>query len=402
LIMRLQWVDLDHFRNLEPQKLQLHPRYNLLLGRNGQGKTNFLEAVGYLGSLRSFRGAGRSEMIRHRESMCRVSGSVTSGGLEKTLAFALTRKERTQFLDDRKVSSPEKYLQALKIVHFIPEDVGLVGGSPAWRRRVIDRAVFEVTPHYVSEYRKYILVLRQRNALLRKGGASAAELKSWNHALASSGAILVERRQQLIKNVSPVMEKLGERLGLGGGLGLTYIASHRRDGAEGGRRDPAARKNSPTREPPDEESIERSILECLIDLAEREVRSGHTMAGPHRDNIIFTLGKEDMNTDLARYGSQGEKRSAVLAFKLALAFIFHRMIGTWPLILLDDVASELDEVKREALGSIIRGTQAQFFISTTGEEYMFLPAEDGKIFQVTDGRLEPFEVPPRLPIKTDS
>ena len=385
-------MDLDRFRNLERQKVQLHPRYNLLLGQNGQGKTNFLEAVGYLGSLRSFRAAGRSEMIRHQESMCRVSGSVASGQMERTLAFALTRKERTQFLDDEKVNSPEEYLQALKIVHFIPEDVGLVGGSPTWRRRVIDRSVFEVTPHYVSEYRKYLLVLRQRNALLRKGGASAAELKSWNHALASSGATLVERRQQLIEDVNPTMEELGDRLGLGGGLGLTYIASHRPNGAGDKRQDPVAGEEGPIDEPAplDITSIECSILESLTDLAEREARSGHTLVGPHRDNIIFTLGEEDMNIDLSRYGSQGQKRSAVLAFKLALAVLFHRTIGTWPLILLDDVASELDETRRKALGNIIRETQAQCFISTTGEEYMFLPAEEGKIWMVEEGLLKPF------------
>jgi DNA replication and repair protein RecF len=386
--MRLQWVDLDHFRNLERQKVELHPRYNLLLGRNGQGKTNFLEAVGYLGSLRSFRAAGRSEMIGHRESMCRVSGSVASDGMERALAFALTRKGRTQFLDDQKVNSPEEYLQALKIVHFIPEDVGLVGGSPSWRRRVIDRSVFEVTPHYVSEYRRYLLVLRQRNALLRKGGASTAELKSWNNALASSGAVLVERRQQLIKNVTPVMEELGDRLGLGEGLGLEYIASHGRGGAGEQLKDPPAEEGGPMEgPPPDSGSTERSILESLSGLAEREARSGHTLAGPHRDNIIFTLGKESARVDLARYGSQGQKRSAVLAFKLALAVIFHNTIGTWPLILLDDVASELDETRRKALGNIIRETQAQFFISTTGEEYMFLPAEEGNIWMVEEGRL---------------
>jgi DNA replication and repair protein RecF len=329
-------------------------------------------------------------MIGHRESMCRVSGGVDSEGLEKVLAFALTRKGRTQFLDDRKISSPEEYLQALKIVHFIPEDVGLVGGSPTWRRKVIDRSVFEVTPHYVSEFRKYLLVLRQRNALLRKGEVSEAELKSWNHALASSGAILVERRQQLIEDVNPVMKKLGERLGLGKGLSLTYLASHRRNGVRDKCQDSISEKDAPAGEQAsDGGSIAAGILETLIDLAEREARSGHTLAGPHRDNIIFTLAKDDTNIDLARYGSQGQKRSAVLAFKLALAVIFHRRIGAWPLILLDDVASELDERRRRALGNIIRGTQAQFFISTTGEEYMFLPAEEGKIWMVEEGMLNP-------------
>ena len=141
--------------------------------------------------------------------------------------------------------------------------------------------------------------------------------------------------------------------------------------------------------PPDNGSIERSILESLVELTDREVRNGHTLAGPHRDNIIFTLGQGDLNVNLARYGSQGQKRSAVLAFKLALAVIFHRTTGMWPLILLDDVASELDETRRKALGNIIRETRAQFFISTTGEEYMFLPAEDGKIWMVEEGQLKP-------------
>ena len=308
-------MDLDRFRNLQQQRIQLHPRYNLLLGQNGQGKTNFLEAVGYLGSLRSIRAAGRSEMIRHGESMCRVSGSVAAEGLERPLAFALTRRGRTQFLDDKKVHSPEEYLQALKIVHFIPEDVGLVGGSPAWRRKVLDRSVFEVTPRYVSEYRKYLLVLRQRNALLRRGRASDAEIRSWNQALASAGAILVERRLQLIKTLNPVMEEMGARLGLGGGLGLTYISSFRTEDRGGDADKPGAVKDNFAGEPtPDNGSIKQRILESLAGLAEREARSGHTLAGPHRDNIIFILGTEGINTDLARYGSQGQKRSAVLAF----------------------------------------------------------------------------------------
>lgn len=396
-------MDLDRFRNLGRQKVHLHPRYNLLLGRNGQGKTNFLEAVGYLGSLSSFRAAGRSEMIGHGEEMCRVSGGVVAEGLERTLAFALTYKGRSQFLDDKKVNSPEEYLQTLKIVHFIPEDVGLVGGPPAWRRRVIDRSVFETMPGYVSEYRRYLQTLRQRNALLRKGVTSTAELKSWNQALASNGAILVQRRQQLIKDLNPIMEELGKQLGLGEGSRLTYIASHLQENNGGLGGDSDNLKDGSTREPgASVKNIEHHIHKSLVDLSEREARSRHTLAGPHRDNIIFTLKNGGISKDLARFGSQGQKRSVVLAFKLALAILLNRMSGIWPLVLLDDVASELDEKRRKALGNIIRGTGAQFFISTTGEEYMFLPAEEGKIFHVTEGRLEPFENPQKTDLKNDN
>jgi DNA replication and repair protein RecF len=389
--MRLKWVDLDCFRNLENQKTELHPRYNLLLGRNGQGKTNFLEAVGYLGSLRSFRSAGRSEMIRKSERLSRISGGVISEGSHRTLTVALTTKERTQFLDEKRVTSPEDYLQVLKTVHFIPEDVGLVSGSPSWRRKVIDRAVFEVIPQYVTEYRKYLLTLRQRNALLRRGVNSAAELGSWNSALASSGATLVERRLSLINSLNPLMAELGDKLGLGEGLGLVYTASFDLDGLKSGSLFVAAdgEAESLYREP-DAEPIRERILESLAVVSDRETRSGHTLVGPHRDKIFFALDTMGGSKDLARYGSQGQKRSSVLAFKLALAINLHRTKGVWPIILLDDVASELDAVRRKALGKIIRSTGAQFLISTTGEEYMFLPADEGKIFQVREGRLEPF------------
>ena len=387
-------MDLDHFRNLGRQKVHLHPRYNLILGRNGQGKTNFLEAVGYLGSLRSIRGAGRSEMIGHGEKLCRVSGGIASGELERVLTFALTDKGRTQFLDDKKVSSPEEYLQALKVVHFIPEDVGLVSGTPSWRRRVVDRSVFEITPQYVSEYRRYLLALRQRNALLRKGGAPAGELRSWNMALASSGARLVRRRRHLIDSLNPIMESLGEELRLERVPGLTYIASCEREEPVGQARRKESRADVlPCESLLDDRAIEQGILESLAHLEEREARRGYTLAGPHRDDIVFYQRKGGEKTDLARYGSQGQKRGAVLAFKLALAILFNRTNGFWPVVLLDDVASELDKTRRRGLGKIIRGTQAQFFITTTGEEYMFLPAEEGKIFQVNDGRLEPLKAP---------
>ncbi|UCG39620.1 MAG: DNA replication and repair protein RecF [bacterium] len=380
-------MSLDRFRNLQRQKVELHPRFNLLLGRNGQGKTNFLEAVGYLGTLRSFRSAGRSEMIGRGQEMCHVSGDVLSGGSERRVAFTLTRKERVQFLDDRKVGSPESYLQALKVIHFIPEDVSLVSGSPSWRRKVVDRAVFDVSPHYASEYRRYLAALRQRNALLRRGRAARGEMEGWNRTLASTGAALVRRRFDLLLAINPLMDDLGRRLGLDDGLRLVYQPSFpltpgvEDSGAVTSR--PAAGAGL--------EDIEKGIGEGLTETAAREGRAGHTLVGPHRDNIAFVTRAQGQDHDLSRFGSQGQKRGAVLIFKMALASLVADARGDWPIVLLDDVASELDKTRREALGRLVREMDAQFFISTTGEEYMFLPAEEGRIWNVADGRLRLLE-----------
>jgi DNA replication and repair protein RecF len=387
--MRLLWLEVDRFRNLKGQRVQLHPRFNLLLGTNGQGKTNFLEAIGYLGSLRSFRSAGRNEMILRGESMCRVSGEVLSREIEKNISFALGLKERVQFVDGQKVSSPEKYLQTVNTVHFIPEDVSLISGSPSWRRKVIDRSVFDTVPGYAVEYRRYLSALRNRNALLRKGRPNREEITGWDKALVDTGAILIRRRWDLILAANVKMSKLGKALGLGSGLHLKYIPSFSFNSGKDG--------HGPSGNPVDQglmreikcREIEDRFLEGLLRESGREVKAGHTLVGPHRDGIQFFLEEPGSTLDLARFGSQGQKRSAVLAFKMALGAVQADVHGEWPLMILDDVASELDDQRRRALGDLVRGMEAQFFISTTGQEYMFLPAGEGKIWVVNNGLLEP-------------
>jgi DNA replication and repair protein RecF len=383
-------MDLDRFRNLQPQRVHLHPRFNLLLGSNGQGKTNFLEAVGYLGTLRSFRAAGRNEMIRRGENMCRVSGEIVSGDIEKNLAFTLNRKERVQLVDNQKVSSPESYLRAVKTVHFIPEDVNLVSGPPLWRRKVVDRSVFEVAPDYVTEYRRFLAALRQRNALIRKGCATREEMSGWNEILANTGAVLVKRRWDLLQALKPKMEELGDNFGLGKGLHLAYIPSFDLFTAGKGFRSERPLVDFSVFSGIKRNEIRTGILESLKSESGKEAKAGHTLIGPHRDNIYFLMGEPGTVTDLARYGSQGQKRSAILAFKMSQAMVLAEVYGEWPIVILDDVASELDDQRRKTLGSLVQKMEAQFFISTTGEEYMFLPAGEGNIWKVSDGLLEQF------------
>lgn len=371
--MRLVRVDLEQFRNLVTQTVNLHPHYNLLVGKNGQGKTNFLEAIGFLGTLKSFRAASRAEIIREGSDVCRVSSVIRGRGMARSASFSLTRRGRVQFLDDKKIDSPEEYLTAVRVVSFIPEDVSLVSGPPSRRRKIIDRSVFEVWPEYVRDYRQYLRVLRQRNALLRRKDFMEEELKSWNQSLAECGATLVRKRIMLLAKINPIMEEVNNTLDLERGTHLRYKPSFMKAIDSPGMLD----QNS--------SGLTDAILGKLEEVQDREKEVGHTTVGPHRDNVVFTAcGKRDMG----RYSSQGQKRGAVLSFKLALARVIREARDAWPLVLLDDVASELDSVKRKALGSLIRSMDAQFIISTTAEEPQFLDRQEGYVFRVENGLLE--------------
>lgn len=363
--MRLLWTELNRFRNLKRQKVILHPHFNLLIGRNGQGKSNFLEAVGYLGTLKSFRSATRSEMIQHGAGICRVSGKFANGASSWLAAFSLTPEGRSQFLEDKKITSPEEYLRWSGVVSFAPEDVSLVSGSPAGRRKALDRAVFQWVDGYFTDYRKFLKVLKNRNALLRSRAGSRRELDSWSRELAKTAALVVHKRADILKALGPHMKNAGQELGLDGELSLQYLPTFCFESTSVG-------------------DIYTAVLEGLLEAeaADREV--GHTTIGPHRDDVVFTLA----GTSLARFGSQGQKRSAVLAFKLSIAQVLRESRGSFPLILLDDVASELDETRRKALGKMIMEIDAQFLVTTTGDDYMFLSEKRGYVMTVENGEVK--------------
>jgi len=322
--------------------------------------------------------------------MCRVSGLLLSGNLEKILSFSLNHRGRSQFFDDRRVSSPEEYLRSVGTIHFVPEDVGLVGGPPAWRRKVLDRGIFETRPAYWSEYRRFLAALRQRNALFRRERVVREEKEGWDHALAETASWIVKRRWELLETLNPEVMALGKRLGLGDGVFLGYRPSF--ETARNASGSAEAAKTEWPEAPEQDQEIKRELLvekimEALSRERDKELRNRHTLVGPHRDGITFFLKGTGSPLDLSRYGSQGQKRGAVLAFKLALARTVARVRGEWPLVILDDVSSELDGDRRAALGRILRDMDAQVFVSATRPDDMVQPAGEGNSWKVAEGVL---------------
>ncbi len=305
-------------------------------------------------------------MIEHGADMCRVTGRFENTLTGWTASFSLAHDSRDQFLDEKKIPSPDEYLRWSGIVSFIPEDVGLVSGSPSSRRKAIDRAIFQKTDGYAAEYRKFLRVLRNRNALLRNPGASKEEWKSWTRSLSGAASVIIKHRVGLLSEINPHMERIGKELGLDGKLSLDYLPTF------------CLESNA------SKEDITEALDKGFMDAKTRDMEACHTTVGPHRDDISFFLGGQS----LARYGSQGQKRAAVLAFKLSVAKTLKDKRGSYPLVLLDDVASELDETRRRALGSLITEIDAQFVVTTTGDDYMFLSDRKGCVMTVKDGKIE--------------
>ncbi|HEX2187900.1 MAG TPA: DNA replication and repair protein RecF [Longimicrobiaceae bacterium] len=331
--MYLSRLRLHAFRNLEDQTLELPPGGVALIGDNGQGKTNLLEAVYYLEIFRSFRGAPDEQLVRFGEEVFRVEGRMRAGdGTERTIAAAFERRRKRKKVTVNG-AEPERIGEAIGGVGatiFSPSDVEIVAGSPSGRRRFLDIVLSLAVPGYLAALQRYRQVLFQRNALLRQG-AGPAMVAAWNDGLVAWGSRVAAARAAWVAEVRDGFAEHYARVAGGPRGALAYAASvgeWRQDTAEGG----AAA------------AVAEAFRAGLERAAEREVRRGMTLVGPHRDDLRFEMERPgaDPPLDLRTYGSGGQQRTAAVALRMVEAETIRASRGRDPVILLDDVFAELD------------------------------------------------------------
>jgi DNA replication and repair protein RecF len=337
--MQLEELTLSCYRNIERLELQFHPRFNIFYGKNAQGKTNLLEAIHLLGSLKSFRGARNEELIQNSCELARLCGkSLQGNGVYKTLQIDVHRNGKAVRLNGKILGRPDEYLNCLRPIVFAPEEVGLVKGGPQGRRRLIDRAVFMSWPGYLIELQQYERVLKQRNRLL-KDNKSAAELQPWSEALAQSGARIRHARSVYLTAVAQNFAECHAHI------------SQMQETAQ-------IRYRQGLVETPE---LEQELRDDLEQQYEQERRYGITLSGPHRDDIHFLLDGRSLRI----YGSQGQQRSFVLALKTAQALDLEQRHGEPPLLLLDDFLGELDAERQTFFFNFLRERSGQVFITAT-------------------------------------
>ena len=377
--MRVRRVVLDNFRSYERLELRLDAGTTALVGSNGAGKTNVVEAIHLVARGESPRTTNDAEMVRWNAPVGRVGVEITRAEDQDELVEAVLiapslgeRRRPRRWLVGGAAKRAEDAIGQLAIVGFFPEDVLLMAGAPVARRRYLDAMVAQADRRHRVETREYQKVLEQRNALLRalresgqptEKARRSGELAFWNDSLIRVGASITERRMRAVAELTEPFQKAGVALCAGPALDLTYAGQVNETDLAG---------------------LMRGYAELIETKGEREIWQGVTLVGPQREDVRVTGdGRE-----LPSFASRGEHRSAILALKLAEAEWLTAHIGERPVFLLDDVLSELDPVRRT---SLVRALPEDAQVIVTAALPVGLPpilVERASVRQVTPGMVE--------------
>jgi DNA replication and repair protein RecF len=344
----LAHLRLRDFRNYARLDTDFAPGFHLLLGGNAQGKTNILEAIYLVATLRSFRGVGGAQIIRHGQKGYFVGAKVVGQG-EHEVKMYWSASERKLNLDARPVRKLTDYLGTLRAVVFCTEDLQLVKGTARVRRRFLDLLLAQTHPTYLPLLQRYTLALRSRNSLLKQQAVDEAALESFSRELLSVGNQLIQLRRELQPRLSPLARLAYRRIS---------------DDAEELRLEY-------------QPSVKQDFAVELAKSRSRERTYRSTLVGPHRDDLLLELNGKPA----AQFASEGQKRTLAIALKMAQAEYLTGIHGAPPVLLIDDVMGELDAKRRAGLLPLLSRAEharGQVFMTCTEEKW---PEELGRELQ---------------------
>jgi len=348
--MKASNLELYNFRNYEYENISFQDGVNIIHGENGMGKTNMLEAVYYFSYGRSFRSGGK-EVIKDGEKEARISLSFENRErkLESDIKF-LSGKRKEIYINEIELKKTSQLLGNFICVLFTPDEMGIIKGMPEVRRKFCDSSIMPLRPNYIKELIKYRNILAQKTALLKSRQYETLDI--WNEKLAETGSRIMKLRESYIERINQKAREIQNEIsGRKEELNLIYNPSVK---------------------------LKENYLEKLSEYKEKEKENLFCMVGVHRDDIdIFINGKPAKN-----YASQGQIRTAVLSLKLAETEIIKEETGEFPVMLLDDILSELDKSRREFLISKIKGKQ--IIITCTDIENYF--NDNVNIIEIKDGK----------------
>ncbi|MBF0139716.1 MAG: DNA replication and repair protein RecF [Magnetococcales bacterium] len=372
--MVLNWLRLGHFRNIAQATLQFHPELNVVIGDNGQGKSNLLEAVGLLATGRSFRRAPPEAMRQNGCDGFHLQGEIHSYGLFHRLDFQGMGNRQSAQLNGKSVGLASTMDRVLAAVLVTPDSPDLIHDGPGERRDFLDWVVYSSHRRHAATVRDYQGALKARNRLLKEKCLNPGEMDAWEDRLAVLGARIVVSRRQWLAKIRETLPQLLDGLGLDQRLfQIIYASQLDEDGAA-----------------MEENELAQHYRTGLEGHRSYDHRTHNTSIGPHRDDIRFLLA----DRPLARFGSRGQKKRFVLAIKLAEHRLMQDALNARPLLLLDDPVSELDDDGVARLLRLVHLQGQQLLITAVKGDLFSRARHPHHMFHVQAGQFKPLTESP--------
>ena len=343
--MKIEHSRLTNFRNYDELELDFNPNINIIVGNNGQGKTNILESIYVLSLSKSNRDGYDSDMIKFEKDALSIEGKIVDDELIKKLRVDITPNKKSVFVNNKEIHKIKDYISNFCVISFVPTDLDIIKGSPSVRRNLLNIDISQLFNNYITYLNEYNKIIKIRNDYLKKlyinNNSDFRYLDVINEKMIEKADKIYEYRfafiEEINKNISDIYKKI---TGLDG-LTIKY-------------------ENTLGLDSYDKDKVKDTYLKKLKKHLNQEMMQGMTLVGPHRDDFTFYLN----NVDMKVYSSQGQQRMAIIAFKISELNYYKKVIGSYPVLLLDDIFSEIDIKKRNKIINFLK-KDIQTIITTT-------------------------------------
>ena len=343
--MKIEHIKLINFRNYDQLELDLSPNINIFIGSNGQGKTNILESIYVLSLTKSKRSGNDADLIQFSKPFLEVSGKINNDGLKKNLEVYIDHEQKRVSINSKEIHKIKDYISNFCVISFIPTDLDIIKGSPAIRRNLLNVDISQLFNNYIGILNEYNKIVKIRNEYLRKlyinGNSDFRYLDIINDKLIEAADKIYEYRFNFLDEINSYLPTIFKKITGLDGLIIKYESS--------------IGVNTY-----DKDKIRDAFIKKFKKNLNQEMMQGMTLVGPHRDDFSFYLNDIDMKL----FASQGQQRMSIIAFKISELNFYKKIIGSYPVLLLDDIFSEIDSVKRNKIVKFLK-KDIQTIITTT-------------------------------------
>ena len=369
--MYIESLKVKNYRNYDSLEINFENKVNVILGENAQGKTNIMESIYVLAMAKSHRTTNDKDLIRWDQEYAKIEGRIHKRNTTVPLELIISKKGKKAKCNHIEQQRLSQYVGNMNIVMFAPEDLNLVKGSPQTRRRFIDMEIGQVSPIYLYEYTQFQKIIQQRNHYLKmlqtKKQTDLAMLDILTEQFIQYEVKIIEKRFQFLS----LLQKWAEPIHKGISRNLETLQIRYKPSVD-------------VSESMDLSKIVEEYKEKFVKIKQREIDRGVSLFGPHRDDLVFMVNDRDVQT----FGSQGQQRTTALSLKLAEIELIHSEIGEYPILLLDDVLSELDDYRQSHLLNTIQGKVQTFVTTTSVEGIDHITLQEASTFEVVHGSMK--------------